>query len=427
MSFNRFLLVLFFVFLFVEISSADRYYYALRFWGSSLYTDNLYLTEDNKEDDVNSNLGLSFSADKATRVSDLLFNYSLSRSFYWQNSDDSAFRHNLSLSYFRDLSKRLSVSLSSNYYRTEESIEPNEQVFRERRRSREPYYRFNGDLSLDYEYAKDSFFSAGLRLNYLQNEDPNIEDSRIYTEYFSLSKDFTWWFLKGELSFTQREFETERPVNTWGANISLGYKLAHNKHISFGASAERTQNIGPNEDDYWAYNFNISYAWQVTKTQAYHFSVGYYFRDSDMRGKENEGITFSVDYSKKFKLTTFSVRGSGGYRYEYAEAQNTGFTEYYNISFSLSRDLTRSLALTSSCFYRIEDFKQRESGQEKTYGLSLGLQKQLTKRLSLSASYSYRKADSDLPGNDYDVNSIFLSINYLFWQAKEFPLKIFSL
>ena len=404
------------------VAVGQRNVYLLNLDFFTEYNDNIYLVDSDEEDDVISGVEISFSGDRSTRISDLSFGYNLSRVFYWQESDNSAFRHYLFLNYNRYLSRNLLLEFDSSYYRTEESIEPSEEVFRERRQSREPYYRINSSLTLSYEYLQDSFIKLGFRVNYLQNEDPFVEDSRIYTEFISITKDFVWWFAGLDFDFTQREFETTEPVNTWGVGSKVGYKLAHNKDIYFRFAAERTQNIGYEDKDYWTYNFSLNYRWRPEKDQEYHFSAGYYVRDEDGSGKENEGYTFSVSYIKKFKHASLGIKGSGGYRYEYGEAQNTGFTEYYLINLNYNQNLSRTLSFAASAFYRTEDFKDRNSEDEDTYGISLALKKQFTPKLSGSLRYSFRAADSDYPNEDYTVNTIIFTLNYSFWQSKTFPI-----
>jgi len=420
-------LMLLFCFYFIEFLWAQSNLYLFSFNIFSQYNDNIYLTDSDKEDDLISNLAMIFSADRNTKISSASFLYSFSRVFYFQNSDYNIFRHDLSFSYDRSLRKNLSISFDGRYYRTEESIEPSENVFRERRESREPYYRFDSNFLVSYEYSKDSFIEMGFSVDYLQNEDPSVEDSRIYSEFFSINKDFLIWFFSFRFDFTQREFEIQPPVNTWGTSLDLGYKISSQKRLYLNFSSERTQNIGENSDDYWTYSLSLNYNIDLSKDQMYHFSFGYYFRDIDQSGKENEGYTFLISYSKKFKVSSFSVSGSGGYRYEYGEAQNTGFTEYYLINLTYTYNLSKTSLIETSAFYRTEDFKDRASQGENTYGFSFSMIKEFSPTLQGSFQYLFRKADSDFPESDYVVNIFLFRIDYIFWQSKHFPIKLWSL
>ncbi len=419
------LLIFVFMFVFFNVSSfAYKETYFVTLYGDTQYSDNIYLSNTDEEDDVITNLGLIFVADRTSRVSDLKFEYNLGRSFYWQKSSNNAFRHNCSLLYSKELSKKLSFSWVGNYYRTEDVIEPDEEVYRERKK-REPYYRISSSFRMSYEYLKDSFVSFGGNINYLQNKDPSVEDSRIYSEYFSFSRSFTKFFVQVKFLFFQREFEQTAPVETYSNFWSFGYRLAHNKHISWDFSADRTQDKDPSGEDYWSYSVGISYVWNPEKDQTYYFRLGSYFRKVD-GGDKDKGLTFAVNYLKRYKHSSFSVSGSGGYRYEYAEANNRGFTQYYNISFSYQYQLSRYLDLRSSIFYRIEDFKERQSKETETYGFNISLNKRLTKNVTASLGYSYREADSDFSEDEYCVNTVIATISYTgeIWKGKEFPIRL---
>ncbi|OAG27936.1 porin family protein [Thermodesulfatator autotrophicus] len=396
----------------------QSHFYSLSLFLDNEYTDNLYLDKEHKEDDFVSNAGFLFSAARSSRVSSMNLSYSLSRSFYWSQGENDSFRHNLSLGYNRSLTKKLSFDFRSIYYRTEEPIEPDREVFEERLGKREPYYRINSSANISYEYWKNSFIKAGLSINYLQNEDPTVEDSRIYNEFVSISKDFVKYFSELRLSTTQREFETTAPVETWQISFSQGYKLAHNKNVSFRFSFDKTQDKDPQGEDYKTYNISLMYAWQPTKTESYHFSLGYFWKNSDDKGNDEDGISFSVAYTKRYKLTTYSVSGSGGYRYQYGEAQNEGFTKYYDLSLSASHKISKKMTGTINLIYRWEDDQEEI---KKTYGFNCSLSRTITKNLSASLTYSYRQVDSDNPNDEYEVNSLFFKINYLFWQGKGLP------
>ncbi len=399
-------------------SQAEKHFYSVDLSASTEYTDNLYLTEEDKEEDWTSLFGGRFSASRSSRISDLSFQYDFERAQYWRYSKNNTNRHSFTLSYFRSISKHINFSFSNNYYRSEEPIERNEEIFRERKGKRETYYRYTASGHLSYEFWKDSALDLGASLNYLQNKDPTVEDSRIYSEFIRIHKDFTRYFASLGFTFTQREFETENPVNTWGINSSFGYRLAHNKHISLNFSAERTQEIGPDAEDYWTYNSNIAYTYSPTIDQTYGCSLGFYYRKADGSSDKNKGITYSLNYAKHYKHTSFSISGSGGYTYEYGEAENNGFTEYYLINGSISHQFSRTLSGSLGAYYRIEDFKQRENKQTKTYSFSAGLHKKLLKKLSLSVDYNYRKADADVERDSYTENVITIKLVYNLWQGK---------
>lgn len=404
--------------LIASFSFAQSSFYALSLFLNSEYTDNLYLTNADKTDDVISVFGASFAANRATKISSMDLSYSLSRSYYWNREGSDSFRHNLSFDYDRSLSKHLNFSWKNIYYRTEEPIEPSTLVFEERRGERRPYYRINSSLDTSYEYYKNSFVRFGLSLNYLQNESPLTEDSRSYTEFVSLSRDFVKYFIESRFSATQREFEQTPSVQTWSAEASGGYKIAHNKKVSLKFSIDRTQDKSPTGEDYWVYSSDVTYSWNPTRKDSYHFSLGYFVKKGDDKGKDSDGITFSLDYSRKFRLTTFSISGSGGYRYRYVEAENTGFTKYYLISADISRKLSRRTSVSSSFSYRWEDDLR---GVRNTYVFSAAIAHQITKKISGSISYSFRKVSADYSQDEYTVNTVFLSFSYRFWQAKHLP------
>ena len=391
--------------------------YFLNFLSSHEYTDNLYLTDKNEKDDFVSLFGLSFVADKQFQVSYLNLDYSLSRSFYWQHSGNNAFRHSLKLDYLRALTKKLSLDFKSNFYRTEEPIEKNEEVFREHKYKRETYYRYLGSLSVSYQFNPGFALSVGTSLNYLQNKNPSSEDSRIYSQFIRIKKEYIRYFAIGGLHFSQREFEDTPQTNTWGIDASLGYKIARDKDVSLNFTIDRTQEMGPYSEDYWAYKGDIQFGYSPTPDQRYWVSVGYYYRDQDNSSDDDNGLTYSVNYAKEYQHTRIVLSGSGGYRYEYGEAENNGFTEYYLAGLRVIHEFSRTLMSEAGISYRYEDFKD-EDRTDKTQELYLMLKKMFSKKAYVSLTYNYRHNNSDKDLESYTENLIQVFFIYNFWHGQ---------
>ncbi len=403
----------------------STYVYAYSEYGLSLsvstqYTDNLYLTSSDKVDDWLSLFGFIFNANNMTKLRSLQFSYNFERAQYWRFPDNNTNRHFLNFSYSRRLSRKLGFNISSSYNFSEESIERNQDVFRERIGRRETYYRLNVGSNIDYNFARNSVLSIGSSINYLQNKDPNIEDARIYNEFMRITKGFSKYSFGVSFQSTQREMERTPQVNTWSYALTGSYNVAYNKSLSLSFSAERTQNYAPGINDYWVYNMQLNYSYQYSKDQQIGFSFGYYERKMDAsKGGNSNGFSYSLNYVKQFRHSVFSVSGNGGYRYEYGESYNPGFTKYYLINMSISREITRTFSGSLSSMYRHEDFTD-ENSMADTYQFSAHLQKTLLKDLYLSTEYSYRKQSpsghSFVPG--YEENTIFLVLRYNVWRGR---------
>ncbi len=407
---------------FVSSALAEKQEYSIDVSASTEYTDNLYLTETDTVEDWSSLFSANFSAIHSNKLRSIIFNYEITRAQYWRFPENNTNRHNLSLDYNQDLAKHLALGLGISYYKSEEPIERNPQIFRERIGQRKQYYRINISHNISYNFAPGSVLELGASINYLQNESPEMEDSRIYDEFIKITKDFSPFFVSLGFRGSQREFERSPQVNTWGYDLSTGYHIAHNKDLSLTYTAERTQDYGPGVNDYWVYNIRTTYTYRPSPDQTYHCSVGYYKRVSDDSQGDDNGLTYSLGYAKKFRRTTFTLDGSGGYRYEYGEAENPGFTKYYLISASISRQFTKTLSGSLQGMYRNEDFKN-ENREEDTYSFSISLQKQLLKKLFLSADYSYRKRDSSgastsIFDESYEENVVHVTLTYQFWRGR---------
>lgn len=409
--------------LLVSWALAEKQEYSLDLSASTEYTDNLYLTQTDTVEDWMSLFTADFSATHSARLHSIIFNYEFTRAQYWRFPENNTNRHSLSLNYNQNLSQRLALGLGISYYKSEEPIERNPEIFRERIGQREQYYRINIFHNISYNFAPGSVLELGANINYLQNESPETEDSRIYSEFIKITKDFTSFFVSMGFRGSQREFETSPQVNTWGYDLSAGYHIAHNKDLSLTYTAERTQDYGPGVNDYWVYNIQTTYTYRPSPDQTYYCSVGYYKRVSDDSSGDDNGLTYSLGYAKKFRRTTFTLDGSGGYRYEYGEAENPGFTKYYLISASISHQFTKTLSGSLQGMYRNENFKN-ENREEDTYSFSLSLQKQLLKKLFLSADYSYRKRDSsgtntgNILDESYEENVVHVTLTYQFWRGR---------
>ncbi len=173
------------------------------------YTDNLFLADSEKEEDIVTLISPGILIEAADRRNSLRFSYNAGYSLYKRFSEYNAWRHNSLLNASLGILKHSRMQFSNSFVLTEEPEEeienraeedsgtsPRQEAETETvRRSRDRYYKNSSRISLRHPFGKADFFSLAYTLDILKNEDLTVRDEIRHRPSFFLS----YWPVPGRL------------------------------------------------------------------------------------------------------------------------------------------------------------------------------------------------------------------------------------
>ena len=395
---------------------------------SEEYTDNLFLTEDNKESEFITIVspGASFAVEG--KRSNLELSYNPGFTFYQEYDELNSVRHSASLSGNRQLSKRLSLSVADNFSRTEKpttrgelSLDPEASklegdVDYTIRTEREPRYTNDAQIRMDYGFGPDDSVYARYSHRLYREDTPGAEDS----DKHNPGVGFTYWpdswnGFRGSASYTRGLFDGEsNDFHNWEGSL----RYTRNLNRVWGGFLEYRHlytDFDGDEVDYQVYNPAAGVTFTFAEEAAIELGAGYFFQDR-ADGETESGPVINLDMEKtwRFKRGSFRISGGSGFEQTYFGSENLGFTEYYGARSALEYSLTRYLQGTASLDYRFNRYLDEDPVQEDhVASATAGLTYTLTRWLDISLEDTYSVVETnqkDLNANDYRENSVMLSV-----------------
>jgi uncharacterized protein (PEP-CTERM system associated) len=397
---------------------------------SEEYTDNVNLTEDNRESDWITVISPNFVLNVAEKNRELNLSYAPGFTYYAENEEDSTIRHTGSLNAWSQLTKHLELNFDNFFSRTEKPYEtiilalsPDEQqklgtTDYTLRQNREPHSTYVGEINLDYEFGKKDSIGLGYRLHHIWDENPGAEDSNEHSPFLRISYWPTLhWGTEYYAEFTRGEFSKDTDTfDKWSGSAKLIRNL--DKFLDVFFQYEHTiMDFKGDTEDYKVYDPSIGFNWQFAKDGNVSFNLGYFIKDNEDSNDDSD-LSISGDISKGFDInrrTSFRITGGSGYEETYFGAENLGFTIYYQGQGRLIHSLSKHLVVDFSVDFRRNEYRDQDPEREdEIWSFQAGLNWQFREWSSLSLNDVYRIVDSNFEEQDYKENRIMLSLNFLF-------------
>jgi hypothetical protein len=382
---------------------------------SEEYNDNINARPADEVSDYITGLTPAISFDILTQNTTLDLRYAPTFVFYKNNKQNNTTRHLSTLTWDQRLSQYLNFNITNTYYRSEQPIEYSDAVLGVRR-DRQTYQRNFGRFNFNFLFGPQNAVTFGYSLNYLKNEDPSIADGNIQTPSGSLA----YWFninngIQINYSYVKADFKRDVPPQTI-------VQLFQNDYTGNNAGFRYTYRFNPNTSAYVDYgysdrdfdgptpNYNVS---QISGGFDHAFSLetslllsgGYFIQDNKFFG-ENDDYLYNVRLSKLFQYGSFSIGGRGGWDENFLDPQRFGFTRYSSADAKLDYQIAERLTFYVGGFYR-RDRNNLNIGWTTARG-NFGLRWTFLQFLSLSLDYRYAARHSDIPFDEFKVNSIML-------------------
>ena len=390
---------------------------------SEEYTDNYFLTDDNKVYEYITTISPAFTAQILWISSGAEISYAPSYAIYDRFNENDTLRHNAQFSGWTEIAKNTRLDVSDSFLLTEEPLseediailqteDPSAQIDTTIRRSRQTYYTNSARVNLTHQFGESNSINLGYFHGLLENEDPSIEDNERHNPFLGLTHWFVpKWGIEMQGSYTRGEFDTEEEFegdpsddfDNWNGSARLIKSFTRYFEGFIRYSHTYMHYIGETEN-YKVYNPSTGLNYTLPDDISLSFDIGYYIREMEESDNES-GLNTSGSLTKTYRRGSINLTGSGGYEESFFGAENLGFSEFYEAGGSATYQLTRHINLNIFGSYRNNKYEDIEPEREdKITRGGLGLTIQPLTWMTFELNYTYRSVDSTLDINDYEEN-----------------------
>ena len=385
------------------------------------YTDNFFLTADNKTDEFTNTISPGFSAQILGITSGAEIAYDPTYVSYDTYSENNVWRHSFQFRGWLELTKNTRFDLSNNFLKTEDpqtdadlatirTQDPTAQVDSTIRRGRNPYYRNSTRLNMVYQFGQSDSLDLGYTYSFLENDDPTIEDSRRYNPYIELTYwFFPQWGLNARGSYAKGEFDVSDDLDAWRGTLRFIRRFTRNLEGYIGYLQTAVNYEGETEDDK-TYNPSVGINYSAADDTSLALDIGYYLNKYEFRDDQT-GVTLDGRFIKRLRRGSINASILGGYDYALFNAENLGFERFAEAGVSATYRFTRYVSTNAFGSYRyskyVDSVPERE---DDTARAGLGLTIQPLEWMSIGLNYTFRLLDSTIDSNDYEENRGLLRI-----------------
>jgi hypothetical protein len=410
-----------------------------RFTVTDEYTDNVFLTENNKEDDFILSVSPGITTQLLGGTNSLEVSYDPTYVTYLENSRTSTWRHSANLIGSAELSADTRFEIQDSFFLTEDPL-PNRDVQVSSgpqpivpqnttpRTGRHKYYTNATRGLLEYNFGEEDYLNLSYTYSFLHNDDNQLyEDNQAH---FAMA-DLQYWFdarwgMGTQGGYTRGLYDhpndfTGTPSDDFSeyyGSMKGIYRLDPNwdAYLQYAQTYRKWDNTSQaNSDDYLVYNPSVGADYVVEETTRLELNAGYFYREIiDDRGganKNDSGPTGLVRLLHNFtETTTLFVYGAGGYASSDFSSENLGFNKYFETGGSLIYEFTSSLTGDVFSYYRWSKYLDTDPQRTDEFvRFGGGLTYNPLSWLVIRLRYSYRDYSSDeSPG--YTENRISLGV-----------------
>lgn len=383
------------------------------------FTDNLFLTEKNKEDDLITVVSVGFDLGLYESNMGLELAYDPAYAFYSDFDENDSWRHNVRLFAWRDLGKNTRLEFIDRFLFTEDPLGDTDLIQDDQviipgdttvRSNRNQYSTNTAILRLNHQFGLNNSAYAEFLYGILRNDDSDIEDNDSYQPSVGL----TYWFdqtygLETTGAYTRgtysqdSNFEATPTDNfdNWAGSLKLIRVMAKNFSLYAQYDHAYRKYDGEFNDDYNLYSPSAGFQYSVSRDLQLAFGLGYFHQNFDE--KDNEDGVFGSGNIRKawnYKKGAITLVGAAGLDQNDFGAQRLGVERFVslkaNAQYSFIKDFVGDIF--GNVYYSdpintdesdgIENQTQYRGGAGVTY-LPL-------RWMSLNLNYQYAKYDSDV-------------------------------
>jgi opacity protein-like surface antigen len=393
------------------------------------YTDNLFLTKDDKEDDFITTVSAGFTTELLSQTSGLSLSCDPGYVFYQDFDENNTWELPASFRAWTQPGRSTRFEISDDFIRTtdpvsQDLIEAQDGRVEEIgdttvRRGRQPYYANTARFNFSHQFGEEDRVYAAFVYGLLRNDDPQVEDN----DYYSPSAGLDYWFTQrfgsqffGE--YTRGEYDQQSDfVGEPSSNFDnwLGWtRFSGRITRQFSLFAQYDQIYrhftSGDENDYLVYAPSAGFAYDFSEDMYLRLGLGYYWQDiENEENQEDPFINGEISKTWNFQRGFINLTGLSGLEQNDFGAETIGFEQYAAIQGSARYDFTRRLFGDIIAYYRYSfipsetDEEDEEDEDRNRYQAGAGLNFLPFRWMTLRLGYEFNKVDTTTD-DDYTEN-----------------------
>jgi hypothetical protein len=409
---------------------AAQFLFTPRTSATEEYTDNLFLTKDDKEDDFITTVSAGFTAEVLGQASGFELSADPGYVFYQDFSEFDDWELPASFRAWTQPGRSTRFEISDDFIRTTDPISQDQIVVRDGRveevgdttvrRGREPYYDNTARFNFLHQFGEEDRVYAGFVYGLLRNDDPQVEDN----DYYSPSAGLDYWFTQrfgsqffGE--YTRGEYDQQSDfVGTPSSDFdnwlgTLRFLGRITRQFSLFAQYDQIYRhfTSGDENDYLVYAPSAGFTYNFSEDMYLRLGLGYYWQViENEEDEENPFLNGEISKTWNFQRGSINLTGLSGLAQNDFGAQNLDFQHFAAIQGSARYDFTRRFFGDIGAYYRYaftpgetdeEDAEDVDTNEvQATAGLGFLPFRWMTLRLEYQFNY-YDETNTD---NDYTEN-----------------------
>jgi hypothetical protein len=422
--------IVFLTFLITLMASAPAQawqgFFTPRLYAGEEFNDNVYLTNDNEENDFITSGGIGFEAGIQTKNSVFKANYDPRYNYFAKNTDLSFWEHKAGLDWQINFTRQTTFKLRDQYGYTEDPFFVTDVTVTEFkglkkvdytvRKDRRPYTTNTAEAVYTHETRNRNIFELSYLYSILKNDDEEIEDNERHNPAMELTYRLSPQSdLKLIANFTQGYFEKTEDLQRWEGELQLKRSYSANLDLRFTYNHALASFSG-NKTGYQIYDPTVGFDYKLGKETSVSLDGGYFYQDGGAAGDES-GFSGKLELKTKFELGTFSLSGSTGSGESYFGTENLGLGIYYEAGMKFSYQLSQSVSINLSATYRRDEYNNETLDEPRTddiirTGVGLAYNPGWFKWLFLNLNYIFAVVDSTDDKNDYGNNRVTLQFTF---------------
>jgi len=383
------------------------------------YTDNVFLTNDNTEDDFITTLSAGFTAGLLGRTSGLELSFDPGYVFYQDFTERDTWRLPATLRAWTDPSRATHLEFSNSFLRTEDPV-ARDRISAEGgrveetgdstvRRGREPYYRNRARVDASHQFGREDRIYAGFLYGLLRNDDDQVQDNDEYRasaglDYWFTQKfgsEFFGEFTRGE--FSQRSDFVGTPTSDFDNWLgTLRFLGRMTRHFSLFVQYDQAYRDFDSdvESDYIVYAPSAGFTYDFAEDMYLRLGLGYYWQDfKDDNNQEDPFINGEVSKTWNFQRGSINLIGLSGITQNDFGAQDIGFEQFAAIQGSANYNFTRQITGDIGAYYRYATQPPQTDDTDddlttNRYGATAGISYVPTRWMNIRLGYEFNKYNS---------------------------------
>lgn len=405
---------------------------------SETYTDNLFLTENNTQDDFITDVSAGFTAQLLGRTSGLDLSFDPSYAFYQDFTENDTWRLPANLRTWIQPSRTSRFEFTDDFIRTEDPVTQDQVAVQDgrveetgdttARRTREPYWRNTARLNYTQQFGQEDRIYAGASYGLLRNDSEFVEDN----DNYRLNAGLNYWFTNrfgGEFfgEYTRGEFDQQAgfvgipssDFDNWLGNLRLRGRMS--RHFSFFfqyAQGYRNFTSGIS-NNYIVYAPSSGFTYALTEDTEMRLGLGYFYQAiKNEKDQNNIFLNWETTRGWNFPRGSITLNGLSGLTQNDFGAQNIGFQQFTSTQVSAVYNFTRRLIGNTSGYVRYSrtpgDSDERgggdgDDGQDILFQFNAGLGYSATRWMTIRLNYNFNFFDSNVEP-DFNENRALLTI-----------------